>query len=92
MSLYSVFDAQTPPKRALLEYIIIPFSGQTAYVKFVLSCGFWHVLGRLRVFHFSIFLTFSEPASEDASVAPFYQLCVDFNSDLLSLLDPVASP
>ena len=50
MSLYSVFDAQTLPKRALLEYILIPFSGQTAYVKFVLSCGFWHVLGGLRVF------------------------------------------
>ena len=40
----------------------------------------------------SIFLTFSEPASEDASVAPFYQLCVDFSSDLLSLLDPIGWP
>ena len=90
-AFYSVFYAQTLPKGALLEYICAPFSVQTANVKCVLSCWFWHGLRSRRLFQRLFFCTFSEPASKDASEAPFVQFVIDFNSDLVSRLDPIGS-
>ena len=93
MALSSFFDAQTLPKKSSFGIHSHTFFGSDCICEI---CALVWVLACLRkvkgVPKALIFLTFSEPASEDASVAPFYQLCVDFNSDLLSLLDTVASP
>ena len=86
----SAFYAQTLPKGALREYMCVPFSVRTAYVKFVLSCRFWQGLeGRRLSQKAMIFCTFLKPTAKDASEAPFIEFVVDFSSDLASGLHPI---